>query len=120
MQGRSLLCGILRTILENEVIKAIRTFLDYKKVLYFRVNNIPIPLKGGGFRRFTGKKGAPDLVCVVEPGLFVGIEVKRPGGKLSPDQIQFQKEVQAKGGIYICVSSVSELLQKLNQEGFTW
>jgi len=53
--------------------------------------------------------GQPDIICILEGGIFCGIEVKTKTGKQSPDQILFQKRLEALGGVYIVARSVEDI-----------
>jgi len=102
---------------ETELSRNIRdalTALDY--VWCLRVN-------AGGYRgRMVGApKGTSDLIaCVERPmvswerelvGVFVALEVKRPGGKTSPAQDAFARRIRALGGVYAVVTSVEDALE---------
>jgi hypothetical protein len=50
------------------------------------------------FMRF-GSAGSPDIVCVIG-GQYIGIEVKRKGGKQSEAQKEFQASLETAGGEY--------------------
>jgi hypothetical protein len=105
-------------MLEVEIQKQCKQYLDLKGVFCWRQNNTPVPTPDGHFRRFTGKRGVPDIIAVIR-GFFVGIEVKQPTGKQSEFQLQFEQELLAAGGIYLLVHSVDELakdLQEVEQE----
>lgn len=56
---------------------------------------------GGAF----GKSGVEDLVLCVN-GQYVAVEVKRPGGKLTPLQRTRRDAVQQSNGIAICARDV--------------
>ena len=51
--------------------------------------------------------GLPDLIAIGR-GLILFIEVKRPGGKRTEYQRQFQREVEANGGTYVVWSSAKQ------------
>jgi len=51
------------------------------------------------FYRF-GALGSPDIVCI-GGGRYVGIEVKDVKGRLNNNQIEFQRRLEAAGGLYI-------------------
>lgn len=53
-------------------------------------------------------KGTPDIIAVIK-GKFVGIEVKAPTGRMSADQILFQKRLEAHGGVYVLAKSVEDV-----------
>jgi len=56
----------------------------------------------------AGKPGAPDLVCSVY-GLFIGIEVKRPGHKPRPLQEVHLKRIEESHGHTLVACSVDEV-----------
>ncbi len=58
----------------------------------------------------TAHKGLSDLICVRE-GLVLFLEVKRPGGKLSPHQEKFKEEIEAHGGNYMVAFGIDDLLE---------
>ena len=67
-------------------------------------------MAGGGFRKYNGKKGLPDIWIILPPhGTLVACEVKMPGKKMSEHQKQFHEELVGLGGVSLCVTSVDEL-----------
>jgi len=63
-----------------------------------------------------GTAGLPDVICCYH-GLFVGLEVKTPSGKLTKLQETTLQRIQAAKGCAFKVTSVEEVkevLQKLN------
>ena len=102
---------------ESEIVKAILEYLHWKGFYCWRQNQGAIPLPNGGFRRFVGLRGVADILCVLPGGRFLAIEVKRPGGKPSPDQRQFLEKVNELGGVGIWCSSVEELENDLKSIG---
>lgn len=65
-------------------------------------------------RRFfkAGAAGSPDIVCVIA-GQYVGIEVKRMGGKQSEAQMEFERELEAGGGRYLLARSLDDVMNFL-------
>jgi hypothetical protein len=62
--------------------------------------------------------GIPDLL-VCYKGYFVGLEVKQPGGRVSPRQHKVLQEIDTAGGISAVVSTleqVVDLLAKLDRK----
>lgn len=57
-------------------------------------------------------KGTPDLLACVG-GVFVAIEVKRPGEKPTELQQYRLERIEAAGGIAFCAHSVDEVAQRL-------
>lgn len=100
---------------ETDILKACKDYLEFMGVYHWRQNAGVIPLPGGGVR-FSGKRGLPDIWAIIPPhGTLMGIEVKRPGGKLSPDQEQFHDDLDRLGGISCVVTSVEELSTDLQE-----
>jgi Holliday junction resolvase len=58
------------------------------------------------------KAGVPDLVCCLN-GRFIGIEVKRPDGKLSEIQKINLEQIERAGGIALVARSVEEVQSAL-------
>lgn len=85
-----------------------------KRRCFFRVNNIPAfnRIAGGGFTmrrlpKYT-PRGLPDII-VIQGGTFVGLEVKTPVGKQSPEQKEFEANVKKHGGRYHVVRSIEDV-----------
>ncbi len=53
---------------------------------FWRTNNIPAPLRDGGFRKLPKytPRGLPDII-VIKDGRFVGLGVKKKGSYQTPD-----------------------------------
>lgn len=92
----------------------------------WRSNQIPVPLKDGGFRRFAGRRGVSDILGILpqtvrvvgydEPqtfGNFLAVECKAPAGRLTKEQAEFLSEIQRLGGIAAVARSVDELQKQL-------
>ena len=62
----------------------------------------------------AGKPGTPDIVCSVY-GLFVGIEVKRPGHKPRPLQEHHLEKILESHGHAIVATSVEEVREFIAQ-----
>lgn len=103
---------------ESDVLKACLDYLKYRGFFIWRQNQGAIPTADGGFRRFAGLRGVSDILGVLPAGRFLAVEVKRPGGKKSPEQDAFLSRVAELGGFASCVSSVEELASDLKEEGY--
>jgi hypothetical protein len=81
----------------------------------------------GGSRRGHLPPGCPDITAILPAladgrrGVFCGIECKRPpgprcpaGGRVSPEQVAFARQVRAAGGEYLVIDDVAELSWWLN------
>lgn len=60
--------------------------------------------------------GVSDLICIVPPhGRFLAIEVKRPGGKPSDDQLRWLAVVRKFGGVSGVATCVEQALDLLKE-----
>jgi hypothetical protein len=100
---------------ESEIVRSICDYLALRKHHFWRQNTAPAVQKsadGWRFRRMPthALKGVPDIILIKPPhGQFVGLEVKRPEGRLSPEQKAFEAACQAQGGQYHVVRSIAEV-----------
>ena len=99
---------------ESHIQKAIVEYLEYRDIFHYRNNSGAFKREDGHFYRF-GAKGSPDIVCVID-GKFVGIEVKRYGGKQSDYQKDFQSNLEAAGGRYLLAYSVEDVHNALTKQ----
>lgn len=100
--------------LEKDIQNEIFEYLQSKKFLFWRSNNIPVYGKNNGGKymyrslpKYT-PRGLPDIMVVVN-GHFIAIEVKREGAKLRPSQAEFGMRVQAHYGTYVVAYSVDDV-----------
>ncbi len=100
---------IKQKILEKEIQLSILDYLAYRNVFMWRQNTQPVFDKGH-FRSMPkySRNGVPDII-VVKDGQFIGLEVKRPKGKQSEAQIEFQRDLEKAGGKYYVVTSIDDV-----------
>jgi len=55
-------------------------------------------------------RGIADIIAC-KNGKTIFLEVKTPRGKQSPDQQEFQRQIESVGGVYIIVRSLDDLIQ---------
>ena len=97
---------------EAEIQQAIRLHLGRGRGLTLWRNSTGVSERIGrnGQRRFERHglvKGASDLIGILEPtGRWFALEVKRPGGKPTPEQELFLKLIRNHGGFGAVVDSV--------------
>lgn len=97
---------------EKDVKKAVLSYLDAKKHLYFVVQNQgQYDPRKGVYHRFKGTRGAPDLMVHIGAGVWYCIELKSSTGRQSKDQREFQKKVEEKHGDYYIVRNINDLIQ---------
>jgi hypothetical protein len=61
----------------------------------------------------TGKAGVPDITLLYK-GKFIGLEIKKEGGKQSPAQKEAQTQIEKQGGLYFIITSLQQLITILN------
>ena len=111
---------------ETDVLASCLQWLRMKGVWCWRQNQGAIPLKSGGYRRFVGLKGVADILGILpqtvrvigdeHPVIFgnmLAVETKREGEKPRPEQVEFLRLVNERGGVGVCVHSVTELEEAL-------
>ena len=99
---------------ESEIQKAILDYLKLKKHLVFKHRNVGI------FKQDTGKyiplaageKGISDILGCTTQGKFLAVEVKMPGKKPSPEQIEFLDKVNKCGGIGFVAYSLDDVINQ--------
>lgn len=106
---------------EREVQRAVKAWLEARGAVCVRVNSALLPRADGGRMRANSEAGCSDLLCCYPcpcgSSVFLSVEVKRQGGKLTPAQEAFLERVRRAGGIGLCVSSVDELEAGLRTAG---
>jgi hypothetical protein len=70
-----------------------------------------IERKGGKTWKFTSPahRGVADRIVCLPDGQTWFIELKRPGGKLSPQQISFAADMQKLNQKYACLTGIPEV-----------
>lgn len=103
---------------ESDVLHAIRTALAMHPSVAWahRFNTAAGKLvrKNGHsqFMRF-GFPGCPDFLGQLRDGRALAVEVKRPSGRATLEQIAFLDCVKANGGVAVVARSVDDLLEAL-------
>jgi len=93
--------------LEKDIQRAICAVLASKGYFFWRSNNAT-SFKGRSTNKAFTPDGIPDII-VIHRGLFVALEVKRPGAQLRPSQVDFKNKLNYHGGFYYVVTSTKEL-----------
>jgi len=100
---------------ESDVLSACLQFLALKGIFCWRSNNTPVyDTARKRYRAFRGLKGVADILGVLPDGLFLAVEVKKPGGRRSIEQEAFLNHVRQLGGVALCVDSVTALQTALD------
>ena len=96
---------------ESDLQRQILDYFALKGIFHYRNNSGAFKDSHNHFYRF-GAVGSPDIICVIA-GQYVGIEVKRPGGRQSEHQKEFQKKLEEAGGKYVLAYSLEDVLRAL-------
>ena len=104
---------------ERDVLRQVLDLLTLLKIRHWR-QNCGAVRRGDRYVRF-GVKGLPDVIAVAprgpRRGLFIGLEVKAPGGRLRPEQRAVLDNLTEDGALALVVRSPEELLAALRLEG---
>ena len=90
---------LIKKISENDVKRQVKDYLSIKKYYHFPI------LQGLG-----AKKGIPDIIAIKNNRVLF-LEIKKPGGKQSEYQKQFQADIEGHGGEYYTVKSLDDLIK---------
>ena len=94
-----------------EVLKALKA---HPAVVWCERMNSGAAKVGNRFIRF-GFKGCPDVLGQLHDGRLLGVEVKRPTGKLRPEQSVFLERIRAAGGVAFVARDLRDVVRELNQ-----
>ena len=93
---------------ETEITHQIREILALLKIPHFKHYAGPL-----------SPKGIPDLIGVLPPsGRMLLIEVKKPGGKTSPEQSAFLRKFGLSGAFCMVAFSAQDVIVGLVAEGY--
>ena len=85
------------------------SFIMKAKRLGYFPDNMPIT-------RY-GVIGMPDIMGIIAPaGRLVGIEVKSPTGRQTPEQKLWQKVITDLGGLYILAKHIDDITEALQHD----
>ena len=105
----------MQNVTEQAIQKVIIDYLKLKKYLVFKHRNVGI------YKQATnsyiplsfGEKGISYIIACSPQGTFIAVEVKKPGGKPSPDQLRFLEEVKVRGGVGILAYSLDDVIKEI-------
>lgn len=98
---------------EAEIQEQIRRVINESGRAWVYRQNSGVAKMGDRWVRF-GIKGCGDLTGLTREGKRLEVEVKRPGCKQTKPQMEFQGTIEEFGGIYLVVSSVDDILERLD------
>lgn len=99
---------------ESEIQSAVCEYLQLKRHFFWRNNTMGVQRTGLNGRMFWtnnkySMKGVPDIIVLTSGGYAVFLEIKRPSGRLSPEQEIFKKKCNDIGCEYYRITSVDQL-----------
>lgn len=71
----------------------------------------------GRLKAMGTKAGIADLLFILPGGKLAAIEIKKPGGRQSPAQKDWQAEIESLGVPYSIVHDIEELADQLRKLG---
>ena len=102
------MCDIIDIMLESEIQKEIIHYLESKGYLVFRLN------AGKGRHNIRlAPPGTPDLLCIMDHGRSIWIEVKQPGKEPTEVQNEMHYDLTVSGQAVIVAHSVNEVIKGL-------
>lgn len=101
-------------VTEQQIKKTIADYLRLKGYVVVNHRSVGIKKPNGKYIPLpNGETGVSDLLACSPSGQFVAIEVKKPGGKPSPNQLEFVKRISNNGGVGFIAYSLDEVIQAL-------
>ena len=105
---------------EGAVVRAVLDYLDIRQILWIRNNSgVARPERKDGTKGFVrfGSVGSADIVGCLPGGRFLAIECKAGKGRLSPAQVEFQRDIIRQGGLHIVAYRVEDVIEVFENEG---
>lgn len=99
---------------EREIQKSILDYLSLRKINAWRTNS-GISFSSYKEKQFITRlapRGTSDIIGFLNDGRFLGIEVKKPGGKVSDDQDIFLNKINRAGGVGFVAYSIDDVIRK--------
>lgn len=87
---------------ENHIKSQVKKYLDMRGIFSFHI------MQGLG-----SYPGIPDRIAFIRGAVM--IELKKPGGKQSDNQIAFQKQCEADGIPYWLIDNIEDLVNKVEE-----
>lgn len=109
----------IKAPLEKDVQRGILDYLAHIGAWPVRINSGAISGDHAGKRRFVrmnSQPGCPDVLCCLD-GRFIGIEVKRLGGKATEKQLSALDAIRRAGGVAFVATSIEDVERALKAEG---
>lgn len=92
-----------KALTEADVTRQIRDVLRACRIFHWKQWQGPM----------SQPKGVADILGVFD-GKLLAIEIKKPGGRPSPDQVKFVDRINSEGGVAFVAYSVEDVIEQLN------
>jgi hypothetical protein len=104
----------MRELKEQDIQRGIIEYLLLKKYVIFKHHSTGTTVRNGEtvYLRY-GDRGISDLIGCSPTGQFIAIEVKKPGGRPTPEQLEFISRVNANGGKGFVAFSLDDVIEAL-------
>lgn len=103
---------------EGAVVRAILDYLAIKQIVAWRNNTTGMyDEKRKAYRTNSGRNGISDILGILPGGRFLAVECKAGRGMLSPEQVEFQRDIIRAGGLHIVAYRVEDVIEVLKEEG---
>jgi len=102
---------------EAAISRSIKQYLDARNIFNIRINSGMVRVLN--FRNDVSwmqlaPKGTPDRLALYK-SWSVWIEVKRTGGRVSPEQRDMHKRIREAGGFVIIAESIDDVIEGLKE-----
>ena len=102
---------------EKQVLSEVIRKLQHNSIFYARLNlgGVIRQTKGGAILTANEMVGWPDVLVLFQ-GTFIGLEIKRFGGKITSQQLSILKAIRDNGGRSYIVTSATYLFKVFTNE----
>jgi len=98
------------TIKESDIQRSILKYLRLKSIFCWKNNTVGIAKPNGHYIP-AQMTGIADILGIMPDGRFLAIEVKRPGNKPTPNQVQFIQNIINNKGLAFLAYSLDDVKQ---------
>ena len=99
---------------ESEIESSILQYLRFNGVMCWKDRQYAKKPTKGSLR---SQNGTPDIIGILSDGKFLGIEVKKPGGKLSDEQKGFLERSYDLGAQTFVAYSLQDVINYFDKRG---
>jgi hypothetical protein len=103
---------------EGKIKAACLRYLARRGITAWNNPSGAVEVRPGQWLQF-GRKGSADILGCLPGGRFLAIEVKAPGGWLSPGQREFLETIKQQGGLAVVVKSYRDIEAALLEAGYS-